>query len=337
MLTSRSIMLILLMSLFLAPTIYSQEIKFSGYGAAGYRIFDRDILNQYNQEAYYEGKFQADIEINDEIEAQLDFRATSFDEEVELREFSVKFDYNQKLKFKFGNIKKPFGLDQLENRADLPYIERSQANQNAEEMGFGGRSLSLMAYYKYSRKRPEYPYSYYASIFRNNSQRTGIAGRFSFHSENWHYGANYMLINSSHKVSMFGHGIGLDVGFDGKDNFASVEVFLVQNIDERLIRSVAGNDESINVLGFKTSFGFELETGAEVIKKIEPLIMGSIYFPELSSTEGHAIQALVGANFYFHKNVRLRFNADLRLSKNQYIEEYTTKESRGIIELQVRF
>lgn len=337
MLSSRQIMQILIMSLFFAPTIYSQEIKFSGYGAAGYRVFDRDILNQYNQEAYYEGKFQADIEINDEIEAQLDFRAASFDEEVELREFSVKFDYNQKLKFKFGNIKKPFGLDQMENRADLPYIERSQANENAEEIGFGGRSLSLMAYYKYSKKRPEYPYSYYASIFRNNSQRTGIAGRFSFHSENWHYGANYMLINSSNKVSMFGHGIGLDIGFDGKDNFASVEVFLVQNIDERLVRSVAGNDESINVLGFKTSYGFEIETGAEVIKKIEPIIMGSVYFPELSYAEGHALQALIGANFYFHKKVRLRFNADLRLTKNQYIEEYTTKESRGIIELQVRF
>lgn len=337
MLSTRYKFLILLFFLFSASFIFPQKIEFSGYGAAGYRIFDRDILNQYNQEAYYEGKFQADIEINDQIEAQLDFRANSFDEEVELREFSVKFAYNKKLKFKFGNIKKPFGLDQLENRANLPYIERSQANQNAEEIGFGGRSLSLMAYYKYSSKKPEYPYSYYASVFRNNSQRTGLAGRFSFHSNDWHYGANYMMINSSNKVSLFGHGFGVDLGYDGKDSFASLEIFLAQNIDERLIRSLAGNDKNINVFGLKTSYGFEIETDADVIKKIEPIFMGSIYFPELSYTDGHAIQALFGANFYFHKKVRLRFNADLRLTKNQYVDEYTTKESRGVIELQVRF
>ena len=51
------------------------------------------------------------------------------------------------------------------------------------------------------------------------------------------------------------------------------------------------------------------------------------------------IQALLGVNFYFTKKVRLRLNADLRLTKSEYDEsgKYATNESRGIVEVHVRF
>ena len=321
----------------LSSFVQAQEFKFSGYGAAGLRIYDKEILNEYNQENYYEGKFQVDVEINDNLEAQLDFRGKSADNAVELREFSVKFKYSDKFRFKFGNLKKPFGLDQLENRDKLPYIERSFANNSIEEIGYGGRSLALMAYYNYSKKSPEYPYSYNFAIFRNNSQKTGIAGRFAYHMNNYLIAVNYILLNSSNKVSKFGNGIGIDFGYEGEKDFSTLELFMVQDLEERLIRSMYGDDENVNVFGAKASYGHKFDTGADVIKDIEPFIMSSFYIPDMDASKGHVIQGVLGANFYFHKKVRLRFNADLRLTKNQFVDEYTTKESRGIIEVQVRF
>ena len=317
--------------------LYSQEISFKGFGAAGYRFYDRDILNEYNQESYYEGKFQADIKIDKNIEAQLDFRGNSSDNEVTLKEFSVKFEYNEKLKFKFGNLKKPFGLDQLENREDLAYIERSMATNKMEDIGYGGRCLSLMAYYKYSEKEPEYPYSYYISVFRNNSLQTGFSGRFSYHHNDWAYGINYLLVNSSNKKSIFGSGIGLDISYENKNHFANLEIIFAQDIEESALRSWNGQDVNINALGVKSAFGIKYDTNCDVIKDIEPFILAGIFLPELDESGSHRIQTLLGVNFYFHKKVRLRLNADLRLTKNQFVDEYTTKESRGILELQVRF
>lgn len=323
--------------IFIYNILAGQEITFKGYGATGYRFYDREILNEYNQEAYYEGKFQADIKINSEIEAQLDFRGNSSDNKVVLREFSVKFEYLDELKFKFGNIKKPFGLDQIENRENLPYIERSVATNNAEEMGYGGRNFSLMAYHNYSKKNPDFPYSYYFSLFRNNSRQTGIAGRFSYHSGEMSYGINYLLINSADKKSIFGNGLGADIAYESDDYFTNLELFFLQDVEERALRSWHGIDESVNAAGIKSTAGIRFDTGAEVIKKIEPFLMGSFFLPDLDVTGRHTLQTLFGINFYFHKKVRLRFNADLRFTKNQYVNEYTTKESRGIIEIQVRF
>ena len=328
------LVLILIFSLSLT---YSQEISFKGFGAAGYRFYDRDILNQYNQEAYYEGKFQADIKVNKDIEAQLDFRGNSSDNEVTLREFSVKFEYIDRLKFKFGNLKKPFGLDQTENREDLAYIERSMATNRLEDIGYGGRALSFMAYYKYSKKNPDYPYSYYMSVFRNNSMQTGLAGRFAYHVNDWAYGVNYLLIHSSNKKTMLGNGIGLDVSYEDDNQFANLEATFAKDVEESAIRSWNGEEVSINAFGIKSAYGIKFDTGKDIIKKIEPFILVSLFLPELDESGNQKIQTLLGANFYFHKKVRLRVNADLRLTKNQYVDEYTTKESRGVIEVQVRF
>ena len=76
----------------LSSVLLSQNVSFSGYGAAGLKMYDRNRLNDYNQETYFEGKLQADIKYNDHIKAQLDLRGNSTDNSVNFREFSIKID-----------------------------------------------------------------------------------------------------------------------------------------------------------------------------------------------------------------------------------------------------
>jgi len=40
-------------------------------------------------------------------------------------------------------------------------------------MGFGGRSVDIQAYYKYSKKRADFPFSYFVNLYKNNSFQSG--------------------------------------------------------------------------------------------------------------------------------------------------------------------
>ena len=59
---------LLMISLILGIDLtFAQEVEFKGWGATGFKYFSRIRLNGSNQEVYYEGKLQADIEINKKI------------------------------------------------------------------------------------------------------------------------------------------------------------------------------------------------------------------------------------------------------------------------------
>src|SRR5690606_2757301 len=151
--------------IFVSTTVFAQEIKFTGYGSFGYKFIDRLRIIEYNQETYFEGKFQAEIEINKQIEAQLDFRANSDDQQAKLREVSAKFSYLDFLTFEGGHVKRPFGSEYLVSSDDLISVERSYLTEISEELGYSGRSTGIMAYHK--AKKDE-AHSYYLFLYKNN-------------------------------------------------------------------------------------------------------------------------------------------------------------------------
>ncbi len=319
-------------------TLTAQKVEFSGYGAAGYVFYNRNILNDYNQETYYEGKLQADIEFNKKIDAQLDLRGNSTDNSVNFREFSAKFDYFKYLKFKIGNIKKPFSFEYLESREDLAPVNRSFAQNKIEELGYGGRSVSIMGYYNYSDKRPEMPISYYVSLFRNNNLFSGLVTRFGYHfNDDYALTANFQYQQKGGENKISTKGFGLDFVINKKDFDVFAEAFLVEDPFESIIRKLQNRDKKVYAGGAKlqTVVGFDVD--GEVVKEIEPLILVSYYLPDVDVHGDHVIQTLFGVNVYLNDDVRFRLNADLRLTKNQFNDDYTTKESRGIFELQVKF
>lgn len=337
------IFILILIYLNIGLFLHAQEIEFSGFGKTGIRIFDRNVLKGYSQEMYYDGKFQIEAEYNKNIEAQLDFRANSIDNSVEIREFSVKFDYADKLNWKVGNIKKPFGYEYSVKRDELISIDRSNAYNRISELGYGGRSVSIMAYYKYSKKREEYPYSYFLSIFKDNSLRSGAVARGIYHSGDYSYGMSYLFQNIGGTNSISAHGIASDFLLKKKAYSTSIEIYFIQDPIEGKIRKAQNKENDTNLneavfsAGAKILTSIEYKTDAEVITKIEPFILSSIFLPNTEKSKYHALQALIGANFYFTKKIRMRFNGDLVLTKNDLNDSYVTDESKVILELEVRF
>ncbi|MFC2088807.1 hypothetical protein ACFLSX_04330 [Calditrichota bacterium] len=321
----------------------AQDVSFSGWGKTGLRIFDRNINEGYSQETYYEGKFQADIEFNKNIEAQLDFRGNSIDNSLEFREFSMKFKYSDKLQWKIGHIKKPFGYEQSVQRERLISVDRSNVYNTFAELGYGGRSVSIMAYRKFSKKYPEFPFSYYVSVSKDNSFNTSLTARGIYHDGKYSYGMSYMFQNFGGRIDIKTHGLTANFLIDKKNYTNSIEVFFVQDPVEGKIRDEhekegeSEQNEIVYAAGAKLLTSLSFDTDADVIKKIEPLILVSYLVPDIDVTDNHVIQFLIGSNFYFTKKVMLRFNGDFRLTKNQYNDDYVTNQSRVIIELQARF
>jgi len=337
------LIVIILLNLLLLSLVFSQDIEFSGFGNTGWRLYDRNLNAGYSQETYYGGKFQANIEFNDNIEAQLDFRGNSIDNSVELREFSVKFEYSDKLQWKVGNIKKPFGYEQSVKRDRLISVDRSNVYNSIAILGYGGRTVSVMAYRKYSKKHPDFPFSYYLSLSKDNSFNTSVTSRGIYHQGDYSYGLSYMFQNRGARAGVNTHGIAGEFLIDKNNYLNSIEIFFVQDPVAGMVREqqkITNNqekDEKIYAAGAKMLTSVSLKTGAEVIKTIEPLVMLSYFVPEIGEAGNHIIQFLLGANFYFTKKIRLRFNGDLRLTKNENNEKYVTNQSGAILELMVRF
>jgi len=343
--------LFLIFSICSNEVIAKEKVDFSGWGAAGYMIIDRNPLTDSNQPTYYLGKLQADIEITDEIEAQLDLRGNSFTNNITFREFSAKFKYMKHLRFKMGNIKRPFGQEYMENREDLSTINRSVVQRNLSLMGYSRRSVSIMAYYNYSKKRLDFPYSFAFSIFKDNSLGSGFGLRGLYHIVNLSFGINYLYQNIGGNYPISAHGFEVEGMYKwsnsslsaaivyARDPNRSREILTVIETAEEEDMPLTEENSEIYSAGIVTMGTYAFDLDAVVIKKIEPLILFSLFIPNSQVADNHIIQALLGVNFYFHKKVRIRINADLRLTKTEYDEsgKYATNESNAILELQVRF
>jgi hypothetical protein len=316
---------------------FSQEIKFKGYGAAGYRFMDRIRIVETNQETYYEGKFQAEFEVNKHIEAQLDFRGNSDEQRVDLREFSAKFSYIPRLKFEVGNIKRPFSSEYMESEEDLAAVRRSYLTEAAGDLGYTGRSVGIMAYYN-TKDVEKFPHSYYLYIYKNNNVQNGIVARYVHHFSSMQAGINYFLLNTGGDYPISTSGFASNFLYKVKDFLVETEVMLMQDPVESIRRKLQFiKDNDVWAWGARLLSVYEFDTGGAVIEEIEPLLLLSYFQPDAKAGEQHTIQTLVGVNFYFDKDVRLRLNGDVLLTKNEFSDDYNTHDSRFTLEVQVRF
>ncbi len=324
--------------LFFSSPVMSQEIDWTGYGAAGYRNINRQRINEYNQEMYFSAKVQAEIKINKDIESQVDIRGNSQDQQMELREVSVKFRYIKSMNIKFGNLKKPFTAEQIENSENLAQIERSNLSNALGQVGYGGRSIGLMAYYNSSGKKDDLPYSYYLFLYKNNNLQQGVNARYQHHfDDDYSTAISYFILHTGGDYPMITNAVSPGFYLDKKHIRGELEFVIAQNPVEGIRRKVIGENSNVIFWGARALAAVAFNTDAEVIKKIEPLFMFSYYQPEFKYTREHTFQFLAGVNLYFHKDVRTRLNADFILSRNRYNDKYSLYGSTITLELQVRY
>lgn len=320
-----------------SPFVHAQKIKWGGYGNAGYIFYNRNVLNGYNQEAYFEGKLKAELKYGDDIEGTLQLKGTSVDNSVKIQEMNIKFDVSKYLNLKIGNEKKPFGYEYLTGEEELLTVNRSFVQENLAELGYGGRAVGIIAYYKYSQKRPEFPYTYYVSVFKDNSSFTSIVTRFSYHINDLGIGFNYMYENKGGEQKISTHGFGSGIFLDNDIYKGTLELFWVQDPFESNRRKLLGNDDKAVSLGARLTSSYNFKMDKKFLKGIEPVLLISYYNPDTDVTGTHTIQFIGGANIYLHENVRARLNADLRFTKNQFNDDYGTEDSMLILALQMTF
>ena len=204
-------------------------------------------------------------------------------------------------------------------------------------MGYGGRAVGIIAYYKYSEKRPEFPYTYYVSVFKDNSSFTNVVTRFSYHINDFGIGINYMLESKGGEQKITTHGFGGGLSLENDTYHGMLELFLVQDPYESNRRRLLDNFEKAVSLGGRFTASYNFKMDKKFLKGFEPLLLLSYFNPDTEITGTHTIQIIGGANFYLHKNVRARLNADIRLTKNQYNDDYGSDDSRLILALQMTF
>jgi hypothetical protein len=206
------------------------------------------------------------------------------------------------------------------------------------ELGYGGRSVSIMGYYNYSDKRPDFPFSYSASLFSNNSQNYGFGGRFGYHFDDDNaLTLNFLFQKQGGEEPINTSGFGLDFVIDEKKFKIFWEAYYVQDPIEGVIRRLQNLDENVCASGTSLTGSYEIDIDAEIVKKIEPVLNAGIFIPDLDKTENNVLQLIAGMNLYFHKKVMARLNGDIRFTKNEFNSDYSTNESRLILEIFVRF
>jgi hypothetical protein len=143
--------------------------------------------------------------------------------------------------------------------------------------------------------------------------------------------------NQGGEESISGTGISIDYSLDTKEYNAIVELYYAQDPIEGVIRRLQNKDEIVNIGGASVTGSYKFDIDGEIVKKLEPVLTGGIFLSDFETTENHILQAVFGLNIYFHKKVLARINGDLRLTKNEFNTDYSTKESRLILEILAKF
>ena len=330
----------LLLGLVLIPSmmpVKAQKVDFSGFGATGVRVYERNPVAEFNQDFFYEGKLQADIKLSKDIEAQLDFRGSSDDREAVLREFSVKFEYFTYARIKIGNVKKPYSIEGLADRDEDIAVFDSYIHRRNEELGYAGRNVGLLLYYNYKDKRPDFPFSYAAGFFRNNSYVTSAYARGRWHSGNIITSLGYAMLSRSGDDAITTHGVSADIGAIGSAAETTLELFYAQDPEEGIRRRLQFLDEEVYTAGIRSLSAFRFATGGDIVEMIEPYVMLTWYAPDAESTEYHTLEILFGVNLFLDDDVRLRLVADALLTKDRFADAYSTHGSVFATEVFVRF
>jgi hypothetical protein len=334
----RCSMVLLLMVLTICA-LSAQDVDFSGYGATGFRILEREALIDANQEVYYEGKLQADIKVSRLIEAQLDFRGDSRDKSVELREFTAKLELGNRLNLKIGHTKKPFGLEQMFDRYELETVDDSYLYRNISVLGYGGRAVSLMLYDKFAEKDSDVvPRSYYATLYKDNSQNAGVVGRIGFHlAPEWTVSGSAQMLSRGGRDPITTFGGTVDLSFESERLKASVEGVVAGDPVETIRRRMLGASSTINAVGANLNASMNFETGGELLRSIEPLILLGWYVPDSQRMSARTIQAVAGVNLHVHKRALIRVNVDRLDTRAGFSTVSSTHDSRVTFEFQVRY
>ncbi len=325
----------ILFSLFAICSLLQAQTGLSGYGAVGFRWYNRPAVRGYNNATYYEGKIQLDALITDNVAAQWDFRGFSDNRAVEFREFSVSLKYWKPLRVKVGNLRLPFGLEQIIEKEESDMVDRTYIHGKLNEMGYSSRSVSIML----QRKQKEdgenaFPLSYYVAFYKNNSLSYGAIARVEKKFSDVQTGGS-VAIQNYYGTTITGAAT-FNIGYIASEWSSFLELIVAEDpIEEKILKQISGTRRKVVAYGTRSHTTVKFETEGKIIKSIEPYCEFGIFVPNKYYIKTHTLQLISGVNFYFEKNVRFRINGNVLARKTRYNTNYSFYNSTVTTELQV--
>ena len=305
-----------------------------GYAATGMIYWQETVYGT----SYYKGKLEVEHEFEDDLEAVLDFRANSESKEVELKEVFLKIDYSSWVHIKVGHVKKPFTVEEMSSKEDLPMIESSLLNRTMEPFGFVVRGDGLTVYRKY--KGEGAPIGYQAGMYYSESRHLyGVARieRFALGPlDRLGFGGIYRSFTGRDKDPVYAFSMDAMRAF-GKLN-AEIEAVYGQDPVESAYRRLEGRKDKAAFTGGRLLLTYFQPMNRRLFTALEPMLLLGFVAPDTDRMEVHKLQCLLGVNIYLHKKVRIRINGDFLLSNNRLnTSVYAKTGTNFMAEMQTRW
>ena len=322
--------------------LFADDVDFSGYGAVGYKIYDKSVGDYDLPSSYYQAKLQVDVKLDSIVKFQIDLRGYSETEELEFREYSAEVDFFKWANFKLGYVKSPFSIEYSVPRDKIITIDRSMVFESISDLGYGERNVSFTVFAENSVD-DEIPLSYDFQIYNNNSGITGISTGIKYAVQDYIFGVNYhfrgmgLFDENFVEEKINSDGFAFNLEMDKKDLDGFIEVFYVQDMERSLANTFDTTGAGVYAFGANLQIDTDIEFESKYINKLEPAIVLGYFAEDVDNMDQHTIQALFGISYFLNDKTRLSINADYRLEKNIERNIYATDKSRILIEFKTRF
>lgn len=315
------------------PTGYMQQAKgqakttISGWLRVG---TDYDY-NERFRESFYRAKVQFNVKISGDLEAQIDVRGESDTHTMELREAYLTADLGKAAGLDFGQGKKRFGLEFQKSKEHLLTVERTLIYRRLEPFGFVGRDLN----FHYYRKA------------RAGTRRTGVSVNLGYSEDHnttmighltrlntvgsFALGASGLLqLDQIEGGSQTVWGFGAELLRDTEAHHVEIEAIVGQDpFQSEFEKSLGG--ENVYFFGGKFLYGHRFKTSRRLLKALEPVVVASLWTPNIDEFELNTLELLAGINFYLAPELRVGLNGDLLLTRSSKISDERTYAGSNVI------
>ncbi|MGD8782554.1 MAG: porin [Ignavibacteria bacterium] len=322
--------------LFIAITLTCCFCKLNAQGAKydGFIELGGDI--EYNDlyiESFYKAKLEFKIKLNEKTKVELDIRAESDEQQIELREASVDYDLSKTFRISAGALKKRFGREELVSREKLHTIQRSMINRYLSPLGYVSRDPGIHLRWKDELHELITGFNYNEAHSLTFMSRYSVENIWIFDDigGGLHFvkHLNRQGINNSYAMS-------LDFARKfGKLN-SDLEFFYGMDPVETGYRKIAGIEDDVNFFGAKIQTAYKFKFDNEILTGLEPLLILGYIAPDTELMDVNKLELLIGFNVYIDKHIRFMINGDLILTNNKLNKsERSYNESNAIAQFQI--
>ncbi len=329
--------LLLLMSY--APPARSQaKTAISGW----VRVGTDYVYNDRFRESFYQAKVQFNVKVSGDLEAQIDVRGESDAHTMELREAILSADLGKAKGLDFGHGKKRFGLEFQKSKEHLLTAERTLIYRRLEPFGFVGRDVNFR-YYRNARpadRRTGISFNLGYSEDHNTTlighwTRLRTLGSFAL-------GASGLLqLDKIDGGSQTVWGFGAELLRDTEAHHVELETMIGQEPFQSEFEKRLGG-ENVYFFGGKFLYGHRFKTsrpdspsektkGKSGLKAFEPLVVASVWTPNIDAFDLNTLELLAGMNFYLAPELRIALNGELLLTRTSTISNERSSAGSNVI------